>query len=519
MFSLRQMFIALTLIYIALSAFSTLASRWVFFYPQEQALFLQQQQREVDNLYAALNQTRDILLAKTKHYRQHLEAAFASGGNLDISPIADKSATLDYLILTNANLDEQSATLWVSGTKEFKKPDSHHQQWLSEFKATHSQIDDGADLAMIGNQPVFIGFSRIKSPQETLGYLFFFIEINQQLLSHYATFGGYSVSQIAQSVQTSPAAKSFSQPLVNIAEHHTRCLNNQQGVAIVCFDILHTANQAPSLISKESVYGFIAILFIPVVLFAGMLYVFTEPLMRGTRMLQEHQRQGVLKRLDITAPIEITELVKLRDTFNSLVDSFNEQKNELEKLSNTDRLTNIANRRAFDMEMDKLWNRVSRHPHSAALVMVDIDYFKRYNDFYGHQAGDHALFDVAQALKQCAKRTDEMAARTGGEEFTLIIQIKDEAELAHFQERLSQAIAELKIPHQESSVSEFLTISAGIAWLRGSGQWLENYRIEHWLHTVDLALYRAKSSGRNRSEVQIIDAEHPFAEITESAKA
>src|SRR5690606_30340934 len=143
-----------------------------------------------------------------------------------------------------------------------------------------------------------------------------------------------------------------------------------------------------------------------------------------TRMLQEHQRQGVLKRLDITAPIEITELVKLRDTFNSLVDSFNEQKNELEKLSNTDRLTNIANRRAFDMEMDKLWNRVSRHPHSAALVMVDIDYFKRYNDFYGHQAGDHALFDVAQALKQCAKRTDEMAARTGGEEFTLIIQIK-----------------------------------------------------------------------------------------------
>src|SRR5690606_11133208 len=177
-----------------------------------------------------------------------------------------------------------------------------------------------------------------------------------------------------------------------------------------------------------------------------------------------------------------------------------------------DRLTNIANRRAFDDTLDNTWRRLCRHSQQAALVLCDIDYFKAYNDHYGHQAGDDVLHKVAQALKGCARRTDEIAARFGGEEFVLILYVDNDVDMHSIRERIQESIRNLKIPHGYSNTGPILTLSFGMSCIRDSGAWLENYTATDWLYVADSALYAAKGAGRNCSLVQIISADQSFTD-------
>src|SRR5690606_31277693 len=138
-----------------------------------------------------------------------------------------------------------------------------------------------------------------------------------------------------------------------------------------------------------------------------------------------------------------------------------------------------------------------------------------FNDHYGHQAGDDALHKVAQALKGCARRTDEIAARFGGEEFVILLYADTEEDMENIRERISQAVHNLGIPHQHSTVASHLTISFGIAWIRNSGPWLEDNAAEEWLHAADAALYAAKGAGRDCSMLQIISPQQPFTDSPE----
>lgn len=166
---------------------------------------------------------------------------------------------------------------------------------------------------------------------------------------------------------------------------------------------------------------------------------------------------------------------------------------ELLRLSTTDALTGIANRRSLDSFLEREWRRCLRMKKPLALVMMDIDYFKLFNDKYGHQAGDDCLKKVADQIARAAPRATDLAARYGGEEFTLVLGETDQDGAMWIAERVRQMVAELKVPHYATS-SKFVTISCGVVSVMPE----ENVSLEMLVKSADAALYQAKRAGRDR---------------------
>ncbi len=170
---------------------------------------------------------------------------------------------------------------------------------------------------------------------------------------------------------------------------------------------------------------------------------------------------------------------------------------ELEKLVNLDGLTQIANRRCFDDRLSIEWQRLSREQQPMSLLLLDIDYFKRYNDCYGHQVGDECLQAIAQALEKALYRPADLVARYGGEEFVAILPNTSLDGAIIVAEQIRSAIANLEIPHQNSDISDIVTISIGVTSLIPSPQQKSLTLIKQ----ADVALYSAKQQGRNRAIV------------------
>jgi diguanylate cyclase (GGDEF)-like protein len=159
-----------------------------------------------------------------------------------------------------------------------------------------------------------------------------------------------------------------------------------------------------------------------------------------------------------------------------------------------DGLTGIHNRRMFDQHLQIAWNMAVRDGKSIALLLVDIDFFKAYNDRYGHQAGDDCLRIVAGALQQCARRPMDFVARYGGEEFSVILYDADSDYVADILARIQRLIAELNIPHEASPYGGRLTVSVGAGHVEPKAQRSSIGLIQ----LADEALYSAKDQGRNR---------------------
>lgn len=172
-----------------------------------------------------------------------------------------------------------------------------------------------------------------------------------------------------------------------------------------------------------------------------------------------------------------------------------EQGDLLRALVFIDGLTGVANRRRFDESLLAEWRRCARSKVPLTLLMIDIDYFKRYNDHYGHQAGDACLQAVAATLKRGFGRSHDLVARYGGEEFVCLMPECDVVAGQTKAEELRQAILNLAIPHAASPTKEIVTISTGIATIVPT----DGQAPEGFLEIADKALYLAKSTGRNRT--------------------
>ncbi|WP_333609555.1 sensor domain-containing diguanylate cyclase [Arsukibacterium sp.] len=166
---------------------------------------------------------------------------------------------------------------------------------------------------------------------------------------------------------------------------------------------------------------------------------------------------------------------------------------ELQKQASQDGLTGIANRRHFDEKLAEELQRSARHQQPLGLILLDIDLFKPYNDHYGHQAGDLALQQVAQALSAETKRQGELAARYGGEEFALILPGSDIKECQQLAKRLQKRLAALDIAHVKSDISPHLTVSQGCVSVIAD----KEHNAATLLQAADKALYQAKANGRN----------------------
>ena len=173
---------------------------------------------------------------------------------------------------------------------------------------------------------------------------------------------------------------------------------------------------------------------------------------------------------------------------------------ELRSQTFSDGLTGIANRRHFDVAMEKEVRRANRARTALSLLMIDIDSFKPYNDHYGHQLGDEALVKVAGALADMVKRPSDLIARYGGEEFAVILPEMNEQQSLKMAEAMRAAVATLAIAHAKSAHAGHVTISIGLATYPAGGGHLDKL-----LGAADRALYAAKRAGRDRVAVEVPD--------------
>lgn len=167
---------------------------------------------------------------------------------------------------------------------------------------------------------------------------------------------------------------------------------------------------------------------------------------------------------------------------------------KLARQSITDGLTGITNRRHFDEMLDVEWQRAARASASLSLLIVDIDHFKRFNDHYGHVAGDECLRRVAQLLQGCVRRAGEIVARYGGEEFAILLPGAGRAHAEDLAQRCLHAVAGLALPHVSSPTADHVTFSIGIAQLV-PGSTRDPTSL---VNAADAAMYRAKMAGRAR---------------------
>jgi two-component system, cell cycle response regulator len=173
---------------------------------------------------------------------------------------------------------------------------------------------------------------------------------------------------------------------------------------------------------------------------------------------------------------------------------------KLERLANLDGLTQVANRRRFDDYLAQEWKRSLREEQYLSLILCDVDYFKAYNDSYGHLAGDECLQKVAQTMSNHVKRPADLVARYGGEEFVIVLPNTPAKGAQQVAATLKHQLEELQLPHAQSLVKPYVTMSLGVASVIPR----PNLSLEDLIACADVALYEAKRQGRNKIIVQSI---------------
>jgi len=201
--------------------------------------------------------------------------------------------------------------------------------------------------------------------------------------------------------------------------------------------------------------------------------------------IRAHARNYILQKERDSAFFALHQLKKQLEASNK----------KLHRLSMLDGLTGIANRRHFDEQLAAELEDARNNGTPVSLLLIDIDYFKKFNDNYGHQLGDECLKEVATQLSQACLSPQDLAARYGGEEFVVLLPGTSEKNASRVAQRFRDALKQAQIAHQHSDIDNCVTVSIGIA-CQDEGS---NYGARELIEEADRALYRAKENGRNQS--------------------
>jgi len=204
------------------------------------------------------------------------------------------------------------------------------------------------------------------------------------------------------------------------------------------------------------------------------------------------RREELLVRLETHLKI-----IRLQRELNQTINQLEEYNQYLEKISHQDGLTEIANRRYFDNRLQQEWQRLQREENPLSLILVDIDYFKKYNDYFGHLEGDECLKQVAKALTDSVKRPMDIVARYGGEEFAVILPNTDTSGAIQIAKEIQTNIAQLEIAQNPQCSFPHVTVSLGIATTIPDN----NNSVKSLISQADSALYQSKEKGRNQYSV------------------
>ncbi|MBX2859432.1 MAG: diguanylate cyclase [Cellvibrionaceae bacterium] len=191
--------------------------------------------------------------------------------------------------------------------------------------------------------------------------------------------------------------------------------------------------------------------------------------------------------------------IRAMERITTMRDQLNELNRDLVNISQRDGLTNLYNRRTFDEKAVAQWRLTTRTQQPLSVLLIDIDHFKQYNDFYGHQAGDVCIKAVAQSLTDSLNRPTDLLARYGGEEFIILLPDTPASGAVHVGEHLRKSVEALRIHHKKSPNNKWVTVSVGISVSnRFSGNSLSNL-----ISLADQALYQSKGHGRNRVSTKV----------------
>lgn len=217
---------------------------------------------------------------------------------------------------------------------------------------------------------------------------------------------------------------------------------------------------------------------------------------------------------DITSRKQYEEMLLQMETKLKKANEELKEKNKiLTELSFSDGLTGISNRRYFQISLEKEWKRAQRTFKPITLLMIDVDYFKIFNDTYGHVQGDECLKIIAKTLKSTVNRSTDLTARLGGEEFSVLLPDTDEDGGKRIAAKILEAISALKIPNENSKTLPYVTVSVGICSLVPT----VNCEADDFVNAADMALYSAKENGRNRFQVfsNVVDSKNCINEELE----
>lgn len=513
MISIRQLTLGLATLYFFLLFVSLLAGRWFWFYPAEIERQQSVQRQEVQSLQGIFEVQLESLQNRVLQLIVINDISnLSSAKNVADWPTKLNQLQLSAAIIMDAKFNIQNIQRPATAIVSNGYSNTELQQRIEKLVDSQAYFLSSAetDIIRIGDHSYNLIINSLNDPDaNNQGWLIFLQRITDKTFNLINKLSLLNVENIPLGENDISSIPCFNLTLMELTQHQQRCLNSKDSTPSICVSFTHY-DKIPTFLNKKLIFINLLMLITPLAIYYFILYLFTKPINTAISVLKSNYKNETMEPLVITAPIEIKELIELRNIYNQTVKIANKNKAELEKISNTDRLTEIANRRAFDQLFEKTWNLMCRQQRSIALCIVDIDFFKPYNDNYGHPQGDKILYEVAQALSNCAKRADEIVARYGGEEFVILAYIEDEKHLTLFSESLQNAINKLALPHEYSSVSNHVTVSTGITWIRNSGDWLTNYTKEEWLNSSDKALYAAKNKGRQQNVIKIVSEQEQF---------
>lgn len=516
MLTIRKTAVLFSSVYLILVFAGVLASRYLWFYPKEIESIRLLQQKEIISVQGFLEQKFHQQQTVTHDYAQWDDTyQFVKDGNesyINANLIADTYRTLGLNGLVIADNRGNIKIAQRLEDDQLITTENPLSRWF-RTEITSGRVSQMLDFAVfyrLDESLYLISAAEISNSgnsKPSNGYLLFAQEVRNDFWQEVR-----KITRVDFDVSLpDDSCRNISDPLSGKVTVLTeRCLKNNFGNNVVKLQFTTEEQLIPRMMPAEIYFTFMVLAGIPMLLYVLFLHLVVEPVRVAARHMQDSDIISPLPDLYTNPRLKIQELENLKDSYNQLIERIREQQYQLTKLSKTDKLTGIGNRRDFEDIFTQTWRRAIRRKDNVALIMVDIDYFKLYNDHYGHPQGDIALQKVANALKDSVKRQDEYVFRYGGEEFVVICYARDANELNHVREKIKRAIDELKLPHQTSNIATHLTVSSGIAWIIQSGHWLNNMQQKEWLKAADAALYEAKAAGRNCTMLQIISEEITF---------
>jgi len=295
---------------------------------------------------------------------------------------------------------------------------------------------------------------------EVVGSLLMVREIDNSLVDQIRQLSlvNFNIESLASEKSYSGLTNFNSMPKIGaLASKHEWLINDIFGVPALKISVVHDERITPSILTPESMLLFVTLIIASACSVIPVSIMVLRPIRSASLVLDRMAERGSLYKMRTTWHID--EIVRLTSSFNLMVDKLERHQNYLESLSYKDPLTGIANRRSLEVFAQRAFTQWKEGKGVIGFLMIDIDLFKEYNDTLGHQAGDKAILSIAQTLLLECRRRGELVTRYGGEEFCVVIQGDNFAQMELLSKRMLEKVRELNIYHPKSCFDDRVTVS------------------------------------------------------------